>query len=145
MTVAPEDCIYQHIANARIMQLRLTVAGFILGICLTAPLLGQPQDMTIEAYKRFQKDVVNQIAERMKTEFERAENEIKQLSDPYRVGEEVSVRVRQGKRERMVAGKFRGIVGSQARIGERKVLLSDIVEMDRNRLFYGVNADMLLR
>ncbi len=110
---------------------------------LGAIAIAAPEDMSIDAYDRVKQQIDREIDRKISAEFRSQEEELQQLSSPFKTGDEVTVTLVQGGRHRQVSGTFRGIKGQSVEIGERIVLLSDLNEMDRQRLMFGDQVQML--
>lgn len=114
-----------------------------LSICLTLSAANRPEDMSIAAFEAFSKSVDGQVERALAGDFTEREKEIARLAKPFKVGEVVTISIRQGTRYRQETGRFRGVKGQHAEIGDRKVLLSDVGDVDRDRLYFADNPAML--
>lgn len=119
---------------------------FIAVLTVLIPCRGlatMPEDLRITAFERFKADAKKKIEAEVEKEFKARENNLKKLSSPFKVGEIATVSITQGIRVRQVTGKFKGIQGQHALIGDNRYLLTDISPIDRDRLHFGDNPELL--
>ena len=119
------------------------VIGLIVGLGFVPPTFCVPDDLTLASFEKFKQSVAKEVEEELAEEFKLKEEKINKLSKPFQVGDFVSITLIQGGRKRVVNGTFKGIKGQNAEIGDRQVLLSDIEELDRDRLFFGGEIQLL--
>ncbi len=93
-----------------------------------------PEDMSVAAYEGFKEEAENEVERLLENEFRNTEADIKRLSEPLKVGSQISISLNQGGRQRVVSGKFKGVKGNYAEIDERSILLTDVDDIDHQRL-----------
>ena len=114
---------------------------FILGFL--PHVFSLPSDLSTRGFEEFKKIAEEEVETQLVEEFKDKNDKINKLSEPFHVGDIVSITVIQGGRKRVVSGRFRGIKGNNAEIGDRMVLLSDIEQLDRDRLYFGGEIQLL--
>ena len=124
-------------------RIKLVAFFLVISLSLLSPAFCVPDDLTVSSFENFKQTVEKEVEEELAEEFKLKEDKINKLSKPFHIGDDVSVSLIQGGRKRIVNGIFRGIKGPNAEIGDRLVLLSDIEELDRDRLFFGGEIQLL--
>jgi hypothetical protein len=104
----------------------------------------QPAVMTVAAFEAFKGQVKKDIEAELSEEFEEDEEAIATLAHPFETGTVVKICVIQGPRSRWLTGKFRGIKNGKVLLGEQQFNLSDVIEIDRERLLFANNKPALL-
>ncbi len=102
-----------------------------------------PKDNSVAAYEKFKQEADQEVNKTISEEFAIKEENIKKLSQPIKIGEEVTISLIQGDRQRVVTGKFKGLNGQYADVDGRNILLSDIEAIDQQRLMYADQAAVL--
>lgn len=119
------------------------VFGTTISLLLAPFLWSQPSDMSVAAFEQFQSRIDQEVEKILDGEFNAKVEEIKKLETPYKKGEQVSVTIIQGDRQRQLIGVFNGIKGQYAVIDDRTYLLTDIAEIDSKRLYFADQAQLL--
>ena len=83
-----------------------------------------PDDMSVAAYEAYKKKVEAELESFIDEEYKEYEEDIAILAKPFKVGQEVSVKIKQGTRVRLITGEYKGLEGRKAVIGSQKPLLS---------------------
>ena len=117
--------------------------SFAIFLCFVQSSFAQPKDLSVAAFKRFESKVEEKVDKILEEEFKSKEDEIKTVSTPYEKGQQVTITIIQGERTRQVTGTFAGLEGMYAEIDERRFLLSDIADVDRTRLQFAGNVQLL--
>jgi len=125
----------------------LWLIGLVLGALTLGAQTRPPADMSMAAFEKFKANLGAELQRAVDREYAGEEERIAKLAQPFRKGERITVTVRRGNMTQQVSGIYKDFQASgmygHATVGDRQLLLSDIDELDRERLRLGHSPEML--
>ena len=117
--------------------------------CLTLTLLvGVPvksqQMQSLQQFETDKREIEEVVERRLRQKFAEDFAAIENLSNPFNVGEHVTISVRRGSQRQTFSGIFGGLVGEKyVKLDSRHILLQDLNPADRDRLYWNNDQDRL--
>lgn len=124
-------------------QSRGFLAVTLIALMLCGHAYSAPENMSLDAYEQAKQNAARRAEQRTRLEFKDRIDEIEALSQAGRLGENISVRRVRGAPP-VVTGRLYEVTPgreSYARIGDYTVNLSDVVEVDRQRVLMALKTE----
>ncbi|MDP7740405.1 MAG: hypothetical protein QGF67_03130 [Lentisphaeria bacterium] len=119
------------------------IVAFIISPLYLSAAKDAPDDLSVAAYEAFMANIDEKIDQNLTDEFKEQQEYIDLISVPFKIGEEVTIIVKQGGRTRKFVGVFRRLLGNRVQIGDYRINLKDIIPQDRERLAFSDNEAVL--
>ena len=99
---------------------------------------------TLQQFETDKREIEELVERRLRQKFAKDLAVVEDLSNPFNVGEHITISVRRGSQRQTFSGIFGGLVGERyVKLDSRHILLQDLNPADRDRLYWNNDQDRL--
>jgi hypothetical protein len=119
------------------------ISCLTLTLLVVAPVRSQ-QMQSLQQFETEKREIEEFVERQLKQKFAADLAAIENLSNPFKIGERITISMRRGSQRQTFSGTFGGLVGNKyAKLDSRHILLQDLDREDRDRLYWNNDQDRL--
>ena len=112
-------------------------------LLVVAPVRSQ-QMQSLQQFETEKREIEKIVERRLRQKFADDLADVENLSNPFKIGEHITISMRRGSQRQTFSGIFSGLVGNKyAKLDSRHILLRDLDPADRDRLYWNNDQDRL--
>jgi hypothetical protein len=115
----------------------------MLALPVVAPVRSQ-QMRSLQQFETEKHEIEELVERRLREKFADDLAAVENLSNPFKIGEHITISIRRGSQRQTFSGIFGGLVGNKyAKLDSRHILLQDLDPADRDRLYWNNDQNRL--
>jgi len=120
-----------------------TISCLTLTLLVVAPTRSQ-QMRSLQQFEIEKREIKELVERRIREKFADDFATVDSLSNPFKIGEHITISVRRGSQRQTFTGIFDGLVGDKyVKLDSRRILLDDLDPADRDRLYWNNDQERL--
>ena len=119
------------------------ISCLALTLLVVAPIRSQKMP-SLQQFETEKREIEELVERRLKQKFAPDLGAIENLSNPFKIGEHITISMRRGSQRQTFSGIFGGLVGNKyAKLDSLQLLLQDLDPADRDRLYWNNDQNRL--